>query len=119
MGNVNPQSQVLSNLFAYLNLSQFNRIANVLGGYLDRVLSNIETEIVLAEQPLLSLDKYHPALTFEFGISQKRGETLNFDYEYYDFKNGDFGAINDFLGLYGRICGILIFLGKISIHFTA
>ena len=97
-GGQSPQSRILSDLIAYLNLNQLNNISNVYGDFLDLIFTNIESCNLTVANSILPCDAYHPSLTLSIPLMETLPDTINFDYEYFDFKNADYKAINVFFG---------------------
>ena len=62
-GGQSPQSRILSDLIAYLNLNQRNNISNVYGDFLDLIFTNIESYNLTVANSILPCDAYHPSLT--------------------------------------------------------
>lgn len=96
-GAIDDRVECITDGLAYFNLFQVNQIQNCMGGFLDLVFTdNVHCGVGVADVPLLSCDKYHPALIFDI-FCDHSFKALDFDYFYYDYKNANYILINEYL----------------------
>lgn len=99
--NVSRSSLLVSNYFTHLNFTHSNNIPNSVDGFLDLIFTNIiNTEVESVNTPVLNCDVYHPALTFSLSAYEESIDVRGFDFNYYDFSNADYNAINHFLEVF-------------------
>lgn len=91
--------EVLSTMSSFHNLYQNNQVTNVHGSILDLVFTeNQSTAVHLADEVLLPLDAYHPALNLQIELDNATNNNcLECDDFYRDFKNADWNLFSDFL----------------------
>lgn len=96
---VSIQASKVIDYFAFLNLFQVNRITNARGSLLDVVFCRCENVSVnICNSPLLKCDIYHPAICFSVSVCKENMTMINFDYEYFNFREANFRDLNIFLG---------------------
>ena len=90
---LNSNTKVLYNFLQLYNLIQCNNVPNCYGRYLDLVLSGInfcKVNVSQSENPLVSEDAYHPALSIVAHFEPTRKKKCTFERVQYDFKRADF-----------------------------
>ena len=108
LGNDSRSVIEIKHFAQFLNLKQFNSVANVNGRILDLIFSTLDTTITPSLEPLVPLDKYHPALAIEIMLKNIRIKSIvntvstvkkylfnkgNYELLYHLVKNSDFSEI--------------------------
>jgi len=83
-------------MLSQLNLNQYNYICNHNNVNLDLVLTNVHVNVSNDSDPLLPIDKHHPALNISFDCNQF--DLLLVPKSFYDFKNCRYVNIINYLG---------------------
>ena len=97
-GIFNKKSSVLINAVNFLDLRQLNCILNSQRLCLDLVLFNLSGEVAQADFPMLSQERYHPAIEISMCIGASYAfvnSVLNHESPRYNFRKANFQLLYD------------------------
>lgn len=92
-----PIDSYFISMLSQFNFNQFNLLRNNNNVTLDLVLSNIHLSVSNEPDPLLPIDKHHPALNITLKYEQFNILSTTYDI-IYDFKNCDYVKIVKYIG---------------------
>ncbi|KAL4107986.1 hypothetical protein QTP88_018251 [Uroleucon formosanum] len=92
-----PIDSYFISMLSQFNFNQFNLLRNNNNVTLDLVLSNIHLSVSNEPDPLLPIDKHHPALNITLKYEQFSILSTTYDI-IYDFKNCDYVKIVKYIG---------------------
>lgn len=73
--HLDPSAQCIHDVMSFLNLEQYNNVRNNREVLLDLVFSSIVLPTKVAIDPLLTVERHHPALEMEVSIVNSLGRT--------------------------------------------
>ncbi|XP_050516568.1 uncharacterized protein LOC126891435 [Diabrotica virgifera virgifera] len=96
-GTENESVSIVANCFSFHNFFQRNEILNNNGVSLDLVFSNLESiNVTPAVDKIFENSLNHTAISFEL-VCEENLDFMNYEEYFYDFRNGDYFSINNYL----------------------
>ena len=92
-----PKARIIFDAMRLHHLHQHNHVPNVSNNFIDLVLSDVTCMDLRGAEPLVAPDVAHPPIEFLFQASPGTEEVFVSDRFQYNFKKGNYEAINVFL----------------------